>query len=73
VSVVDVIAAKRDGREVAEDHLREPVLGDARGEIPDYQMAAFLMAGRPRGFNGRERQRSLGRSFAGEPARATER
>jgi pyrimidine-nucleoside phosphorylase len=50
VSVVDVIAAKRDGREIGEDALRELVLGYARDAVPDYQMAAFLMAGRLRGF-----------------------
>jgi pyrimidine-nucleoside phosphorylase len=54
VSVVDVIAAKRDGREIPEENLRELVLGYARDAVPDYQMAAFLMAGRLRGFNDRE-------------------
>jgi pyrimidine-nucleoside phosphorylase len=54
VSVVDVIAAKRDGREIEEATLRELVLGYARDAVPDYQMAAFLMAGRLRGFNDRE-------------------
>jgi pyrimidine-nucleoside phosphorylase len=54
VSVVDVIAAKRDGREIEEHALRQLVLGYARGELPDHQMAAFLMAGRIRGFNDRE-------------------
>jgi pyrimidine-nucleoside phosphorylase len=54
VSVVDVIAAKRDGREIEESSLRELVLGYAHDTIPDYQMAAFLMAGRIRGFNRRE-------------------
>ena len=54
MSVVDVIAAKRDGREIADEELRELVLGYARGLVPDYQMAAFLMAGRMRGFDDRE-------------------
>jgi pyrimidine-nucleoside phosphorylase len=54
VSVVDVIAAKRDGKEIAEEDLRELVLGYARDAVPDYQMAAFLMAGRLRGFDDRE-------------------
>ena len=54
MSVVDVIAAKRDGREIEEGALRELVLGYARDAIPDYQMAAFLMAGRLRGFDDRE-------------------
>jgi pyrimidine-nucleoside phosphorylase len=54
VSVVEVIAAKRDGREIEESCLRELVLGYARDAVPDYQMAAFLMAGRLRGFSERE-------------------
>ena len=40
----DVVAAKRDGRELGEDELRGFVLSYARGEIPDYLAAAFLMA-----------------------------
>jgi pyrimidine-nucleoside phosphorylase len=40
----DVIAAKRDGRALDPDALREFVLAFARGEVPDYQAAAFLMA-----------------------------
>ena len=48
---VDLIARKRDGGELPSDELRELVLGYARGELPDYQMAAFLMAGYLRGFS----------------------
>ena len=40
----DVVAAKRDGRTLDPDDLRSFVLGYARGEIPDYQAAALLMA-----------------------------
>jgi pyrimidine-nucleoside phosphorylase len=40
----DVIAAKRDGKSLAEDELRGFVLAYARGEVPDYQAAAFVMA-----------------------------
>lgn len=54
MSVVDVIAAKRDGREIPSEQLRDLVLGFAHDAIPEYQMAAFLMAGRLRGFSGRE-------------------
>jgi pyrimidine-nucleoside phosphorylase len=39
-----VIGAKRDRRMVDPDDLRRFVLGFARGEIADYQAAAFLMA-----------------------------
>ena len=51
MSVIEVIAAKRDGGEIAESALRSVVLGYARDELPDYQMAALLMAGRIRGFS----------------------
>jgi pyrimidine-nucleoside phosphorylase len=40
----DVIQRKRDGHELADDELAELVLGYARGDVPDYQMAAFAMA-----------------------------
>ena len=50
VRAVDVIARKRDGGEIPADQLRDFVLAYAREELPDYQMAAFLMAGYLRGF-----------------------
>ena len=40
----ELIQRKRDGEELADDELAELILGYARGEIPDYQMAAFCMA-----------------------------
>jgi pyrimidine-nucleoside phosphorylase len=40
----DVIARKRDGDAVPEADLRSFVRGYARGDIPDYQAAAFVMA-----------------------------
>ncbi|HJS27700.1 MAG TPA: thymidine phosphorylase [Actinomycetota bacterium] len=40
----DVIAAKRDGRRLDPEELRWFVLEHARGDVPDYQAAAFLMA-----------------------------
>ncbi|HYT25734.1 MAG TPA: pyrimidine-nucleoside phosphorylase, partial [Actinomycetota bacterium] len=49
--VVALIARKRDGGEVPPGELEELVLGYARGDVPDYQMAAFLMAGYLRGFS----------------------
>ena len=51
---VDVIARKRDGGEVDAADLRAFVLAYAGDELPDYQMAAFLMAGYLRGFTRRE-------------------
>lgn len=40
----EVIQRKRDGHEVAQEELTEFVLAYARGEVPDYQAAAFCMA-----------------------------
>ncbi len=40
----ELIERKRDGEELADDEIAELVLGYARGEIPDYQLAAFCMA-----------------------------
>jgi pyrimidine-nucleoside phosphorylase len=48
---IEVIAAKRDGREVSAEALHDFVLAYARDEIADYQMSAFLMAGYIKGFS----------------------
>ena len=40
----ELIQRKRDGGELAADELAELMLAYARGEVPDYQIAAFLMA-----------------------------
>ena len=48
---LDVIAAKRDGREVPAEELHDFVLAYSREEVADYQMAAFLMAGYLKGFS----------------------
>ena len=40
----ELIQRKRDGAELAPDEIRELVLAYVRDEVPDYQMAAFLMA-----------------------------
>ena len=50
----ELIQRKRDGEELAADELGELVLGYARGEVPDYQMAAFCMAVYFRGLSGAE-------------------
>ncbi|HEU6445782.1 MAG TPA: thymidine phosphorylase [Gaiellaceae bacterium] len=50
----ELIQRKRDGGELADDELTELILGYARDEIPDYQLAAFCMAVYFRGLNGRE-------------------
>jgi pyrimidine-nucleoside phosphorylase len=41
---VDLIQRKRDGEELAPEEIDFLVEGYANGEIPDYQMSAFLMA-----------------------------
>jgi pyrimidine-nucleoside phosphorylase len=50
----ELIERKRDGGELSDDELRELVLGYARGDVPDYQMAAFCMAVMFRGLSGAE-------------------
>ncbi|HEY2326769.1 MAG TPA: thymidine phosphorylase [Gaiellaceae bacterium] len=50
----ELIQRKRDGEELPSDEIRELVLGYARGEVPDYQMAAFCMAVFFRGMTPRE-------------------
>jgi pyrimidine-nucleoside phosphorylase len=40
----ELIRRKRDGGELSAQELEELMLGYARGEIPDYQLAAFCMA-----------------------------
>ena len=43
--IVDLIRRKRDGEELAFEDYEGLISGYARGEVKDYQMAAFLMAG----------------------------
>ncbi|HEU0304577.1 MAG TPA: thymidine phosphorylase [Gaiellaceae bacterium] len=50
----ELILRKRRGEELAADELRELVLGYTRGDVPDYQMSAFLMAVFFRGMSGAE-------------------
>jgi pyrimidine-nucleoside phosphorylase len=50
----ELIQRKRDGGELAEEEVAELVLGYARGEVPDYQMAAFCMAVYFRGLSSSE-------------------
>ncbi|HVG64472.1 MAG TPA: thymidine phosphorylase [Actinomycetota bacterium] len=47
---IETIARKRDGAELGRDELAELIGGYAREQVPDYQMAAFLMAGYLNGF-----------------------
>jgi len=50
----ELIQRKRDGEELPDAELAELILGYAHGEVPDYQMAAFLMAVFFRGLSERE-------------------
>jgi pyrimidine-nucleoside phosphorylase len=54
LAVPSLIAAKRDGRELTDAELRAVVTGAARGDIPDYQLSALLMAIVWRGLTTRE-------------------
>ena len=54
IRAVELIERKRDGHELAGQELAELVLGYARGEVPDYQMAAFCMAVYFRGLTAAE-------------------
>jgi pyrimidine-nucleoside phosphorylase len=51
---VDLIAAKRDGRELTAPEISWLVKGFTTGEIPDYQVSAWLMATVIRGMTPRE-------------------
>ena len=50
----ELIQRKRDGGERAADELAELVLAYSRGDVPDYQLAAFCMAVYFRGLSERE-------------------
>ncbi len=52
--VYDLIQKKRDGGELTADEISMLLSGYAAGEIPDYQMSAFLMAVFFRGMSLRE-------------------
>src|SRR5579875_537429 len=51
---VDLIHRKRDGEELSPEEIQHLVDGYTRGEIPDYQMSAFLMAVYFSGMSDRE-------------------
>jgi pyrimidine-nucleoside phosphorylase len=54
IRAAELIERKRDGAELSDEEIADLVLGFTRGEIPDYQMAAWCMAVYFRGLNGRE-------------------
>ncbi len=51
---VDLITAKRDGRELTSEEITWLVAGFTNGDIPDYQVSAWLMAIYFRGMSSRE-------------------
>jgi pyrimidine-nucleoside phosphorylase len=54
IRAVELIQRKRDGEELSDAELGALVLGYSRGEVPDYQMAAFCMAVYFRGLSPHE-------------------
>lgn len=54
VDTVELIRAKRDGAALAASQVTELVHAYTAGEVPDYQMSAFLMAAFLRGLNEEE-------------------
>ncbi|MGI5837070.1 MAG: thymidine phosphorylase [Chloroflexota bacterium] len=52
--VVDIIDRKRTGHELAKEEIEQMVFGYTSGEIPDYQLSAWLMAICCRGMSLRE-------------------
>jgi pyrimidine-nucleoside phosphorylase len=54
ISAAELIQRKRDGEELRSEEISELILGYARLEVPDYQMAAFCMAVYFRGLSSRE-------------------
>ncbi|MDW8107285.1 MAG: pyrimidine-nucleoside phosphorylase, partial [Armatimonadota bacterium] len=42
--IVGIIAKKRDGGELSRAEIEQLVMGYVRGSVPDYQVAAWLMA-----------------------------
>lgn len=51
MSMLETLAAKRQGRELPAPEIESVVKGYTQGAIPDYQMAAFLMAAAIRGMS----------------------
>lgn len=54
MNTVDVITRKRDGSALNAEEIRYMVDGYTAGDIPDYQMSAFLMAVYFQGMNEEE-------------------
>ena len=54
IRAAGLIERKRNGEELSEEEISELVLGYTRGDVPDYQMAAWCMAVYYKGLTGKE-------------------
>ena len=54
MNFLNLIEQKRDGGELSSEAIAEAVAGFSAGAIPDYQMAAFLMAVNFQGMSAKE-------------------
>ncbi len=54
MTAYEIIAKKRDGKELTDDEIRFMIDGYTRGAIPDYQISAWLMTVFFRSLNARE-------------------
>ncbi|RLC58036.1 MAG: thymidine phosphorylase [Chloroflexota bacterium] len=64
---INIIAKKRDGAELSREEIEFFIQGYTRGEIPDYQAAAWLMAVYLRGMTDREtRYLTLAMAYSGD-------
>jgi pyrimidine-nucleoside phosphorylase len=54
IRAANLIERKRSGEELSDSDIAELVLGFTRGDVPDYQMAAWCMAVYFKGLTGRE-------------------
>jgi len=73
VRAVDIIAKKRDGLPLTTEEINFFISGFTRGDIPDYQAAAWLMAVVLRGMNPREtRDLTLAMAHSGETVNLSE-
>ncbi|MBS4202240.1 pyrimidine-nucleoside phosphorylase [Bacillus sp. FJAT-49732] len=52
--MVDIIAKKRDGSDLSKEEIHFVIEGYTNGQIPDYQMSAFLMSVFFRGMSAKE-------------------